>query len=188
MKTEFNKFKQSVLILENEYEHMELCLKSRTENPLVQFAQIGGGIMFGILSFCWVLHIFIYMVFTDSRDQPAGLFLNGILDEMEKSDFFVLAAILFALLNVYLLFCVMKGCLKVGMRAFCCCEIHPMRSGKTPINSMMYNCILILLTSCAIGIKVLLFNNNLRYKFMIIMSINWPSCNLIFGYQMPSKL
>ena len=50
---------------------------------------------------------------------------------------------------MHLLFCTVKGCLKVGMRAFCL-PIHPMRQGATPLNSLLFNCILILFTACAI--------------------------------------
>jgi LMBR1 domain-containing protein 1 len=69
---------------------------------------------------------------------------------MERKGLFVLSAVCFSVLNVYLLFCVVKGNLKIGMRAFCLFSIHPMRKGRTPLNSLIFNCILLLLSSCAV--------------------------------------
>eukprot|EP00392_Amoebophrya_sp_AT5.2_P014796 g14957.t1 len=150
LKMEFNKFKQSVFLLEKEFEHMEQCVKYKQENPLVTVGKVVFGVLFALVSFLWVLHILFYLLITDANDQPVSLFLNDFLSAFEAAGLFVLAAVLFAVFNLHLLFCTVKGCLKVGMRAFCLFSIHPMKKGETPLNSLMFNGILVNFTSCAI--------------------------------------
>jgi len=49
----------------------------------------------------------------------------------------------------YLFFCVLKGCLKIGLRCFCM-TIHPMEIGNTMMNSMLFNVWMLLFTAPAI--------------------------------------
>ncbi|CAD7951837.1 unnamed protein product [Amoebophrya sp. A25] len=150
LKVEYNKFKQSCHLLDKEFSHTEVCMKKRGEHPLTSAIKIGSGVLFALLSFFWILHVFFYMLVTDEYDTPISPFLNDFLAAFEAGGFFVIAAILFAILNMHLLFATVKGCLKVGMRAFCLFSIHPMKQGHTPLNSLMFNAILVNLTSCAI--------------------------------------
>merc|ERR1712194_1038 len=148
---DYNMLKQSVHILEKEFAHLESCTRSQLpEGRMQAFINFLGGIICTCLSTLWVLHVLLYVLIRDDNNQPAALVLNGMLMWLEESGLFVLAAIFFGLLNIYLLVCTVKGCLKIGMRAFCIFSIHPMERGKTPLNSMMFNCILLQFTTCAI--------------------------------------
>ena len=55
----------------------------------------------------------------------------------------------YGIFTFYLLFCVTKGCVKVGLRCFCI-QIHPMRVGNTMMNSLLFNVLLLLLCSISI--------------------------------------
>ena len=57
---------------------------------------------------------------------------------------------IFAILCLYLLFCLIKGNFKFGVRILCCWSIHPMKKDKTYMNSFIFNVSLILLGSCSI--------------------------------------
>lgn len=95
LKTDFNRFKQSVTLLEKEFDHMEACRKQRGENPLVSFGRMVLAGIFGLASLFWVLHIFLYLLLTEpgESEQPAATFLNGILIGFEDAGLFVLAAV-----------------------------------------------------------------------------------------------
>ncbi|CAD7967432.1 unnamed protein product [Amoebophrya sp. A120] len=207
LKTEFNKFKQSCFLLEKEYDHMEICMKQRGENPVTSGLKVFFGVIFAIISFFWVLHIFFYLLIDqpgEENEEPVSLMLNEFLQAFESSGLFVLAAVFFAILNMHLVFATVTGCLKVGMRAFCLFSIHPMKKGHTPLNSLLFNAILVNFTSCAIvqfaqlafrdyaraTTADVVFNAQIRYlKFyraffendvFVIMLLCW--CLLSFAY------
>ena len=61
-----------------------------------------------------------------------------------------LSFLIFSILSLYLLFCVIKGNFKFGVRILCCWEIFPMKKDGTYMNAFLFNVTLILLTSCSI--------------------------------------
>eukprot|EP00397_Hematodinium_sp_SG-2012_P020381 GEMP01020994.1.p1 GENE.GEMP01020994.1~~GEMP01020994.1.p1 ORF type:complete len:509 (+),score=87.28 GEMP01020994.1:102-1628(+) len=149
LRNDFNKFKQTAYLLEMEYEKIEVAMKLRGENPLISYANLLLGIIFAIVSFVWWLHIIIFVL------ADASPFLNDFLGAIQgaepgtNSGTFIIAMIVYSFLNIHLLLCVIHGCVKVGMKAFCL-PIHPMRPQNTPLNSFLFNCVIIQLASCAI--------------------------------------
>merc|ERR1712166_995074 len=55
----------------------------------------------------------------------------------------------YAIYVFYLLFCVIKGNMKFGLRFFCL-PIHPMRIGNTMMNALLFNVLLLLITSVSV--------------------------------------
>ena len=51
--------------------------------------------------------------------------------------------ILYGLLALYLLACVVSGCLHMGLSFMGMIRIHPMREKDTPLNSFLFNCMLV---------------------------------------------
>jgi LMBR1 domain-containing protein 1 len=79
---------------------------------------------------------------------PASQFLNDLFIALD-SVFPLFGTLSYGIFAFYLLFCVLKGCLKFGLRCFCM-SIHPMRIGNTMMNSMLFNVWMLLLTAVAI--------------------------------------
>jgi hypothetical protein len=50
LRTKFNRFKQSVFLLEKQFENMELAMKNRGENPAVSCGKLTMGIIAGVLT------------------------------------------------------------------------------------------------------------------------------------------
>ena len=115
---------------------------------MIPLMKLIAGCFCGLLSFFWILHVIVY-VLVRPDGKAATLFLNDMLISIESAGVFVVSALFFFLLNLHLIFCVIKGCLKVGMRCFCF-TVHPMRAGKTPLNSIIFNAMLVLMTCCAV--------------------------------------
>ena len=89
------------------------------------------------------IHIIIYVFIS----PPPTIFLNSFFIACD-SVFPLFGCIFYGLFSFYLLFCVLKGCIKIGMRFFCI-QIHPLRVGGTMMNSFLFNVWLLLL--CAVA-------------------------------------
>ena len=57
---------------------------------------------------------------------------------------------MYALFSLYLLFCVIKGNFKFGLRIPFLFAIHPMKVGDTMMSSFMFNVMLLLLSSVTV--------------------------------------
>jgi len=152
LQRDFNKFKQSVYLLEMEYKKIEVSLKEQGGNPIVAYMKLIGGILGFVLSIMWLVHLIIYVCFQTitSNHEPVALFLNSVLISLSSGNGYIAAFIVFVLFSLYLLATVVKGALKYGMKLFCL-PIFPLREGDTPLNSLLFNSLIILLSSAAIA-------------------------------------
>ena len=109
---------QAVYLLEREWAHLEISLKEKGENPVISIAKLVLGILCALLSVLWLLHILLYNIVSRLTGDlvPITAFFNDILIAMERTGFFMLSLAAYAILVVYLMACVVKGCFKFGMR------------------------------------------------------------------------
>lgn len=61
-----------------------------------------------------------------------------------------ISSIFFSAIALYILATVVKGALKFGLRFVFCMQIHPMKVGRTFMNSFLFNLMMIMLTAPAI--------------------------------------
>lgn len=137
------------------------------------------GIITLVVSLVWVSHIISYFVIKtgsgSSATGPQGYaFLNELLLWLNKVNLSFLATGIFAFFSVYLLLCVVKGCIKFGTRFLLCIEIHPLEKAETYINSILFNLSLVLITS----ISVTQFCTSAFKEYASMTDIE-----LIFSYQ-----
>jgi LMBR1 domain-containing protein 1 len=134
-----NKFKQMVYLLDRDYADLKVChTEFKNHNVLIPWVKLFFGIISGILSFLWILHIVLFMM----TSPPLTGFLNDYFIMFDQ--FFPLFGTLSILMfSMYLLICVAKGCFKFGVRCFCF-TLHPMELGGTMMNSFLFNLSLIL--------------------------------------------
>jgi LMBR1 domain-containing protein 1 len=143
-KRQYNKFVQAVYFLERDWEKVKVAYKQRGGNPLKHIFFFGMGLVSAVLSLTWLLHIVLYIFV----NPPADQFLNKYF--MELDAFFALFGVAtYAIYVFYLLFCVIKGNMKFGLRFFCL-PIHPMRIGNTMMNALLFNVLLLLITSVSV--------------------------------------
>lgn len=150
MKADYNSFKREVHLLEDELERLNVSKFLKGESLAVSIAKLVLGIIFAILSLTWVLHIILCVLVPQLDKDFSVKMLNGIFEACEGSVLYPLGIAMFAAYTLYLLLCVVKGCLKFGMRVFFLFSIHPMRPGATPLNSILFNVELVLISSAAI--------------------------------------
>lgn len=140
----YNKFKQAVYFLDKDWEKVKVAYKQRGGNPLLQLLNLLLGVIASALSVMWLIHVVAYVFIY----PPQTTFLNGYFVALDR--FFPLFGTLtYAIFALYLLFCVIKGNVKFGLRVFFF-QIHPMQLGNTMMNSLLFNTELILLCSVAV--------------------------------------
>lgn len=145
-RSNYNKFRQAVFFLEEDYDHLNQCYKRQGGKVLLYYLMF----LFGLISVCltilWLLQIFLYLF---TQPYPFHPFLNDMLVAMDGV-FPLFGVIFYGLFSFYLLLCVIKGNFKFGMRVFILFPIHPMRVGGTLMNAFLFNVLLILI--CAVSI------------------------------------
>ena len=152
LQRDYNKFRQSVYLLEMEQKKIEISLKEGGMNPVIAYMLFIGGILGFIFSIIWVIHCLVYICAKtiSQNQQPAALFLNSILISLAEGPGYIASFVLFVAISLYLLACAVKGATKFGMKLFCL-PIYPLREGDTPLNSLLFNSLIILLSSAAIA-------------------------------------
>jgi LMBR1 domain-containing protein 1 len=108
------------------------------------YAKLVLGILSGIVSLMWLLHIALYVF----PSPPVTPFLNDFFVALDDAwGLFGTAA--FALFCCYLIMCVIKGNIKVGFR-FLLFAVYPMRLNGTLMSSFLFNVGLIMLSSISV--------------------------------------
>ena len=139
-RVEVNKIGQMVYLCERDMENLRECKAiGDNYNPLIPLGQLLLGVFSFSISILWIVQIILCMLTTPK--------INGFLNDYFMwfdSWFPMFGNLSYAIFSIYLLFCTIKGCFKLGMK-FVCIKIHPMIPGKTYVNSFMFNLAIILI-------------------------------------------
>mmetsp|Transcript_1037 Transcript_1037/g.1335 ORF Transcript_1037/g.1335 Transcript_1037/m.1335 type:complete len:528 (-) Transcript_1037:161-1744(-) len=135
-----NKFKQHIILLEQDYSMVANCRDYYSNNYFfVPYLKLFMGVISVILTLLWILHIILYVLV----DPPVTYFLNDYFDSFDTW-FPLLGNATVMIFSMYLLACATHGCFKFGIRFFCL-PIHPMKPNGTYLNSFLFNLSIILL-------------------------------------------
>lgn len=171
LRRDLNKLQANTMFLEQDHDLYNKSLQIRKHSAVwaVLYPMILVlGIFLAIISLLWMLQIIIYIAVRDDTGTPASPFLNSILIGLDHPASRWFGTAIYASLAIYLMWCCIKGNIKFGLRFFCCCRAHPMEANRTPMNSMIFNVMLLLLCSVA----VTLFCNNALSMYTRLTSIN----------------
>jgi LMBR1 domain-containing protein 1 len=150
VKVDYNKWRRDVNLLEDEFERLKVSKFHKGENPVVSFGKLAGGILLAIVSLLWVLQILISVISRQIDPNAAVPFLDAIFMACEGAGAYPVGVALFAVFTLYLCICVVKGCFKFGMRIAFLFTIHPMRHKATPLNSILFNVEMLLISTGAV--------------------------------------
>eukprot|EP00164_Ancoracysta_twista_P001856 GFYU01002440.1.p1 GENE.GFYU01002440.1~~GFYU01002440.1.p1 ORF type:complete len:480 (-),score=160.37 GFYU01002440.1:238-1677(-) len=143
----YNKFKQAVYFLEKDYDTVKAAYRPGETAGMIKFwkwFQLFLGLLALGLSVMWIVHIILFM-FTDPPSDP---FLNTMFNDLDAS-FPFLGVVFYGLFAFYLLWVIISGCFKFGVRFFWF-QIHPMKVGGTMMNSFLFNCALIMICTLSV--------------------------------------
>lgn len=97
-----------------------------------------------LLSIFWTIHIVLYVLIS----PPPSPFLNTFFQYLDGV-WSLLGTAVFAIFCFYLVFCVIKGNTRLGLR-FLFISLYPMKLGRTCMSSLLFNTGLIMLGSVSI--------------------------------------
>lgn len=149
VRTDYNRFKCDVLLLEEEFEKLQVSKFNKGESLVVAVLKLCCGIIFSLFSLAWILQIILSVLVPQITGQAGPPFLNSLFAACEESGLYPLGVALYACFNFYMLICVVKGCTKFGMRVAFFLSIHPMRAQNTPLNSILFNVEMLLISTAA---------------------------------------
>jgi LMBR1 domain-containing protein 1 len=161
-------FKNQVNDLEQYYEKVEISYKEKGGEILKAWIALAVGIVSTGLSIAWFFHIILFNI------ANATPFLNALFIALDKA-FSLLGVLAYAIFAFYLLWCVVKGCTRVGVNLLLF-TVYPMKVNGTLMNAFLFNCILIMLTSvsviqfCAISFKNYAANTSVSTLFTTYVS------------------
>jgi len=141
-----NKFKTMIYEVEQDYENLQICFKEHGGNPIIPVLKLVLGVFSIAIALSWVIQVILTM-FLKGCDGKCP-FLNSIFIELNGA-FPLLGTGAYGAFAFYLLWAVIKGCMKFGMRFFLI-SIYPMKVGGTLMNAFLFNVSLILLCTAAI--------------------------------------
>lgn len=148
-KKKYIEFENQYNIVKMEYKKLAITAELKGEKGgqyiLWGWAKLVGGIIGGIISLTWLLHICLFVI----PSPPVHPFLNDFFIALENAfgDGFPLFGVLgFAMWSFYLLWCCVKGSFKVGLRFFVW-KLYPMELNGTLMNSFLVNTYFLLLCS-----------------------------------------
>ena len=141
--------KVGVSVVEDQYEIINLQNMANQTSALGYLLKLIAGIICIILSLLWILQIIFYILIT-KNGKPFFTFLNVPLVKLTNANLSFLSICLFTLLSLYLLLITIKGNFKFGLRIMLLGEIHPMKKDNTYMNSILFNVMLVMLTSVSV--------------------------------------
>jgi hypothetical protein len=137
-------FQEHVDALEEAYHTVEISYKVRGGNPFWPWVSLFMGVICIIVSIVWVLHVIIFYC------ANAHPFLNAFFVAIDNA-FPCVAVIFYGLFVYYLFWAVLDGTTRIGANLLFC-RIHPMERKNTPMTSLIFNAIIMIVASfgCAL--------------------------------------
>ena len=167
LRKDINRLQAETLLLEQDYETFLVEKGETKRSPLWYPFYLVIGLVCLCVSILWILQILLYILI-NTNGLSASPLLNKVLNGLNTPGTSFLSTIIFCLLTMYLMLAVLKGNVKFGLRFFFCCKAHPIKKDNTPMNSMLFNCLLILISSVA----VILFCTNALSQYTRLTAIN----------------
>jgi LMBR1 domain-containing protein 1 len=189
-----HRFENAVYMLKKDFVHTETAFKLRGGNPFIPYLKLLMAIIGGSMSLMWIIHICVFIL----PPKPADPLLNTLFIKLSIPGFPLFGVCAFGLYVGWLLFAVMKGNFRVGLR-IACCRVFPMEYNNTLTNAFLANSWLILLCSfvvvqfSAIAFPIyarnstvdLIFGTQIRYmRFFTYFFANnvFIICFLVFAF------
>ncbi|KAH6573955.1 hypothetical protein BASA60_005768 [Batrachochytrium salamandrivorans] len=149
IKNRERQFRKDVLIIDYHYRNLEESYRFQGGNILLHYIKFFLACLSTLLTLLWVIHIGLYVIpsLLQQKGQavnPVTPFLNDMLNLTQGVP--VVGIFLYSLFTFYLLFCVLKGNAKLGMRLVFI-TLHPLVVGETLMSSLVFNAGVILLCS-----------------------------------------
>jgi len=143
----FLEFEKHYYFLKRDCNVLHMARDLKGGSFLIPWIKLVLGILGISMSITWFIHMCIFML--PPPDQRVDPFLNNLFIELEdvgNGNFPLMGVLAYACYSFYLLWAVVKGNFKLGIR-FLIFKIYPMEIGNTMMNAFLANTWVILLCS-----------------------------------------
>lgn len=165
---------QQYFDLERDWDLLKICRDFSNSNPLWYYLQLILGVITGLLSALWIVHICLFIL--PGRTKEVSGFLNWFLIEtsnIANGDFPVFSILFYIIFTFYLMWCVVMGNFNFGVRILIF-KVYAIEVGKTRMNAFLVNLwVLLLCTFPLVHFTQLAFPYYSRYT----------SIQILFGQQ-----
>ena len=141
--------KVGVAVIDEQFQIINMQSLANQTSALGYLLQLIAGIFCIILSILWIFQILFYIIIK-RKGRPLFKFLNIPLVKLTDANLSFLAICIFTVLSLYLLLITIKGNFKFGIRIMILGSIHPMKKDNTYMNSILFNVMLVMLTSVSV--------------------------------------
>ena len=141
--------KVGVSVIDDQFQIINMQNLANQTSALGYLLQLIAGIFCFILSLLWIAQILLYIIIKKDG-RPINGFLNIALVKLTNVNLSFLAISIFTVLSLYLLLITIKGNFKFGVRIMILGEIHPMKKDNTYMNSILFNVMLVMITSVSV--------------------------------------
>ncbi|ORC84720.1 LMBR1-like conserved region-containing protein [Trypanosoma theileri] len=161
-------FKQQVRELESYHSKVETSYREKGGEVIKGYLYLFLGIVFASMSFMWLLQMIIHNM------AHAHPFLNNMFRGLDKA-FMFFGVLAYGCFSFYLLWCVVKGCIKIGGNLVLF-QIYPMEPNGTFMNAFLFNAMLIMITSmsvvqfCTVSFAEYAANTNISAMFTVYVA------------------
>ena len=143
------KLKVGVSVVDDQFQVINLQEMANQTSALGYLMRLIAGIFCMILSALWICQIVLYIIIKIDGVPLFG-FLNVPLVKLCDANLSFLSILIFVVMTFYLLICTVKGNFKFGLRIMILGQIHPMKKDNTYMNSILFNVLLVMLTSVSV--------------------------------------
>jgi LMBR1 domain-containing protein 1 len=141
--------KVGVSVVDDQFQIINFQEMANQTSALGYLMQLIAGIFCMILTLLWILQIVFYIIIRFD-DKPLFTFLNVPLVALADANLSFLSIVIYIVMTFYLLIVTVKGNFKFGLRIMILGAIHPMKKDKTYMNSILFNVMLVMLTSVSV--------------------------------------
>ncbi|KEG10573.1 LMBR1-like conserved region-containing protein [Trypanosoma grayi] len=135
-------FKLQVRELEAYHDKIETSYREGGGMVVKSYLYLFLGIVFASMSLMWALQMIIHNM------AHAHPLLNNMFRGLDKT-FMLFGVLAYGCFSFYLLWCVVKGCIKIGGNLVLF-QVYPMELNNTLMNAFLFNAMLIMITSMAV--------------------------------------
>jgi len=158
-----NKWKKDVYLLDESFKENEIAFKKKGGPLILYIIQLILGIVCLILTITWLIHIIIWPLL------DVYPFLNYLFIALDGAASFI-GTLFYGIFAFYLLFCVMRGNFKFGIRIPAVFAVHPLKIEGTLTTGILINGGLLLLCSVSV-VKFCTDSFSLYARLTVVNSI-----------------
>lgn len=146
-----SKYKQVVVLLENEYDLLEVAYHKRGMNPIKAYATLMAGMFAMLLTIAWLVQVMMCILVPQmTHKKPPFWLMSSALKKLNQTKVLAADLMLYALLCGYFVLSSLHGNIRISLRIQSCLPMQPLRRADTHMNALLFHIALCILSTTAV--------------------------------------